>query len=102
MGDVPVRPRTLVTLTSLTGTFPASILSLEVKSCALLGDSEESQGARDDKAAFRRTKGNREDVWVDMRAAGLNFGDEAPGNFTRRIRARVLQLSFAKNSSAFS
>ena len=57
-----MRPRTLVTLTSLTGTFPASILSLEVKPCALLGNSEELRGARDDKVAFGRTKGSREDV----------------------------------------
>jgi len=62
-----------VTLTSLTGTFPASILSLEVKSCALLGDSKESRGARDDKAAFRRTKGSREDVWVDMMRLRVEF-----------------------------
>lgn len=61
-----------------------------------------SREGRDDKAAFQRTKGNREDVWVDMRLRVLNFGDETPGNFTRRIRARVLQLSFAKKSSAFS
>jgi hypothetical protein len=28
---------------------------------------EESRGVRDGKAAFRRNKGGREDVWVDLK-----------------------------------
>lgn len=37
----------------------------------------------------------------DMRLRVLNFGNEAPGNFTRRIRARVLRLSLPRTPRAF-
>jgi hypothetical protein len=56
--------------------------------------------ASDGKAAFRGSKGGREGVWVDMKPRVLNFGDDALGNFTRWIRARVC-VQLAKNSSAF-